>query len=336
MLLGAGTGQIFPALGSVPSTYEIETNGELLYRLCVALVERKLVDETLWSASGKIAIVFARNAVQRMIEQMCGDTFKNNIEYCCLIRDDLESYRHEDGPGPGELVAMFDLQTAGYVILGSAMKALDEHEPHLGAAFYLLLCKALRRWMRIYDHLAAGWYNEQLREMWEADDLENRDSYEFPPVDEATPPSVTIVGEWEDRRARSLLRQHRNGPHREWIEKLFTIIRLSRLRSDAVRFDQEYDDFPVPSLLLVFRENDAIHACWDHEAAHYYEVEHEPTCTVSFRPDHPDEFDHALRTMLLFLKLNMEVAGLVNLLNEWEEEHAGESEHRAEPALRAA
>ena len=337
MALGSGSGDAFPNLGAVPSTYQIETNSELLYRLCVALVERQLVDENLWLESGKIPVVFARNAVQKMIDKACGAVFDNNLEYSCDIRDDLEvSYGNGEAVGVGQLVAMFDLQTAGFLVIGQAMQALDELEPLLGAAFYLVLARALRRWMPIYDHVSAGWYNDQLREMMEDDDPDNRDSYEFPPVDEATPPSVKVVDQWQLCSARRLLRRHRNGPHGNWIDKLFTIERLSRLKSCAIRFDGEYDDLPVPSLLIVFRDNDAIHACWDHEAAHYYEASHEPACTVAFHPDQTEEFDAALRTMHIFLRLNMELAGLVNLLNDWEAKHACEPEHRTEPALRAA
>lgn len=337
MLLGAGTGEAFPSLDSVPSTYHVETNAELLYRLCVALVERKLVDESLWLASGKIPIVFARNAVQRMIDQIAGDAFKDNLQYACEIRDDVATgYYHGNSPGVGRLAAMFDLQTTGLVVIGEAMKALDQEEPLLGAAFYILLGRALRRRMPIYDHFAAEWYNERLHEMMEGEDPEDQESYEFPPVEEATPSSVKVADAWDWRTTRKLLRRHRKGPHAAWIEKLFTIERLSRLKDDSASFTDEYDSGAVSSLVILFRENDAIQACWDHEAEYYNEASNEPACTVVFRPDSPDEFDRALRTMYVFLKLNMELAELVNLLNDWEAKHAGEREHRAEPALRAA
>jgi hypothetical protein len=41
--------------------------------------------------------------------------------------------------------------------------------------------------------------------------------------------------------------------------------------------------------------------------------------------------------MAIFLRVNMELAGLIALLNDWKEEtHAGQREHRTEPSLRAA
>ena len=100
-------------------------------------------------------------------------------------------------------------------------------------------------------------------------------------------------------------------------------------------FEGEYDDPPVPSLLLVFHENDAIQACFDHESERYNETTNEPSCAVCFLPEIGEEFDAALRTMAIFLRVNMELAGLITLL-ESEETHASQREHRTEPSLRAA
>jgi hypothetical protein len=337
LTLGAGSCDVLPSLQSVRSTFQIETNGELLYRLCIALVERKLVDEELWLPSGKIPIVFARNAIQKRIDQMCGAAFEENLQYGFEVCDDPDSdYRRGESVGPGCLVAMFELQTAGFAIMGEAMKALDTQEQSLGAAFYIVLTDAVRNWMRVYDHRAADWYNEQLGDMMTDDDPENRDHYEFPDVEKAIPIGVKEVDAWPLHAARRLLRKHLDGPFAGWIEPLFRIVGFSKLHKDTVSVEENYDAPAVPSLLIVFREHDAIQACWDEEAAHYYESSFEPTCAVRFRPDNAREFDTALRTVFLFLKFNMEIALLVNLLNDYEEKHASRNQHRTESALRAA
>jgi hypothetical protein len=45
-------------------------------------------------------------------------------------------------------------------------------------------------------------------------------------------------------------------------------------------------------------------------------------CAVCFRPEVGEEFDAALRTVAIFLKGNMELAGLITLLNGMEAKHA--------------
>ena len=326
---------MLPSLKSVPGSFDLEANGALLYRLCIALVQRKLVDEKLWLAAGKIPIVFARNAIQKLVDRP--GTLKN-IEYGLEICDEPDSgYGSRAGLLPSALLAMFELQTAGFLVMGEAMRVLDRQEQYLGAAFYVVLIHSLWRWMRIYDHSAAAWHCEQLLEMMEQDDPEGRESYEFPDVEKAVPPGVKEVDGWELQAARRLLRKHRHGPFADWIERLFRIVRLSMLAKVTVSVEESHDSPPIPSILVVFRENDAIHACWDEEAAHYYESSNEPTCALRFRPNNPAELDAALRSAFIFLKLNVEVSDLANLLNDWEEEqHASRDQHRGEPALRAA
>ena len=337
-LLGQGCGETLPSLRRIPTSYRLETNGERLYRLCLALVERNLADERLWQQTGKVAVVFARSAIQRLIVDFTGGVLDGKVEYCCEVRDDLGDGNWRGGDlRDGNLMAAFELQSCGYLKIGAALAALEEQERFLGAAFYFVLLRSLYRWMRVYDHTDAEFYNEQLHEWMEQDEPQNQDAYEFPPVEEAIPEPVRTAEEWAYPNARRLLRRHLDGPHSIWIRKLLSLHRLSRLKGQVMRFEGEYDDSPVPSLLLVFSEHDAIEACFDHESDRYNETTNEPSCAVCFRPEAAEEFNAALRTMAIFLRVNMELAGLIALLNEWEEKtHASQREHRTEPSLRAA
>ncbi len=336
-MLGQGCGETLPSLRRVPTSYRLETNGERLYQLCLALVERNLADEKLWQKSGKVALVLARRAIQKLIEEFSGGMLEGKVEYCCEVRDELGTGYWRNGDlGDGKLMAMFELQACGYLKVGAALAALEKQERFLGAAYYFLLRSSLYRWMRIYDHTDAEFYNEQLHEWIEQDEPESRDAYEFPAVGEAIPEPIRTAKNWIYPSARKLLKRHLQGPHSLWIQKLLGLHRLSRLKGQVIRFEGEYDDPPVPSLLLVFSENDAIQACFDHESERYNETTNEPSCSVCFRPGVAEEFDAALRTMAIFLRVNMELAGLTTLLNDWEEKHASQREHRAEPSLRAA
>jgi hypothetical protein len=302
----------------------------------MTLVERNLADEQLWRRTGKVAVVFARTAIQKLIEEFTGGALKDKIDDCFEVRDDLGTgYWRGWAHCEGKLMAAFELQACGYLKIGAALDALEEQERFLGAAYYYLLRGSLYRWIRIYDHTDAECYNEQLHDWMEQDEPESRDAYEFPAVDKAIPEPVRTAKDWTYRSARRLLRRHLQGPCSIWIQKLLALHRLSRLNGQVMRFEGEYDDPPVPSLLLVFRENDTIQACFDHESERYNETTNEPSCAVCFRPDVGEDFDAALRTMEIFLRVNMELAGLITLL-ECEETHASQREHRTEPSLRAA
>ena len=122
-LLGQGCGETLPSLRRIPTSYRLETNGERLYRLCLALVERNLADEKLWQKTGKVAVVFARSAIQKLIEEFSGGALTDKIDYCFEVRDDLGTgYWRGGALGEGKLMAAFELQACGYLKIGAALE----------------------------------------------------------------------------------------------------------------------------------------------------------------------------------------------------------------------
>jgi hypothetical protein len=115
------------------------------------------------------------------------------------------------------------------------------------------------------------------------------------------------------------------------------IQRLSRLPLKQSRDYLElgyYDEPPLPSLLVTFKEHDAITACFDEEGQYMMEGTAEPTVCVVFSPRKPDDVRHAMRVVDRFVALNCE---LFRLIEEIQEKcHAGASVDRGEPSLRAA
>jgi hypothetical protein len=113
--------------------------------------------------------------------------------------------------------------------------------------------------------------------------------------------------------------------------------RLSRLRveqsQDSLE-DRYYDGPPLPSLLVAFKDRDAITACFDEEGQHMLEGSSEPTVCVVFSPKKADEVKHAVRVIERFVAFNTALFELVEELQE--KEHAGPDSHRGEPSFRAA
>jgi hypothetical protein len=102
------------------------------------------------------------------------------------------------------------------------------------------------------------------------------------------------------------------------------------------REDGGYDTIPLPSLLVAFKEHDAMVACFDEESQYMLEGSAEPTLGVVFSPQKPEEVRRALRVVGRFIALNLELFQLVEALAEWEKGHAGTDLDRREPSLRAA
>src|SRR6202167_4084284 len=135
-LLGQGCGETLPSLRRISASYRLETNGERLYRLCLALVERDLADEMPWKQPGKVAVVFARPAIQSLIEEFSGGALEGKIDYCFEVRDDLGTgYWRGGALGEGKLIAAFELQACGYLRIGAALEASKERERSAEQAF---------------------------------------------------------------------------------------------------------------------------------------------------------------------------------------------------------
>ena len=244
--------------------------------------------------------------------------------------------------GNGRLALTVECGGSGFLKIGPAIEALEKEAVGLGAAFYWALTYAIYRVMRIYNHDDALEYEERMKEYAEEED--NPGQHEFPEVEKALPECVRRTLKGGDRvrtmQARRLISMHRNGRYRTWIERLRTLERLSRVRlpSDpSFREDGGYDTIPLPSLVVAFKEHDAIVACFDEESQYMLEGSAEPALGVVFTPREPMEVRKAVRTVSHFVAFNCELFRLVEELTDWEKNcHAGAHLDRGEPLLRAA
>jgi hypothetical protein len=268
---------------------------------------------------------------------------QRNVEYHLSVSDVAERGGDDVLLGKGRLAVTIECSNAGFLKIGPAVAALEEETEGLGAAFYWTLTYALYRVMRIYNHDDAFQYEERMHEYAEEDE-ENRAQYEFPEVEKALPECIQKSMTRDDhaafvRETRRLLANSRTGRYRSWIEHLRKIDRLSRTRlatDPCFREDGGYDSIPLPSLVVAFKECDAVIACFDEESQYMLEGSSEPALGVVFSPQKPEEVRRAMRAIRCFVALNVELFELVEELQEWEKHHAGTHLDRGEPSLRTA
>lgn len=335
--------QGLPTLDTVPTAYNHEFRAELLYELCAALVQEGLGGPETWRKCDESAQVFAQRAIMESIGEERWNLLQRNVEYHLSVSDLAERDGEDTLLGNGRLAVTIECSGCGFLKIGPAVAALEEEAEGLGAAFYWTLTYALYRVMRIYNHDDALQYDERMHE-YAADDEENREQYEFPEVEKALPECIRKTLTCDDhysftRNARRVLRGHAGGQYRSWIEGLRKIQQLSRVRLPTdvhFREDGGYDTIPLPSLMVAFKEHDAIVACFDEESDYMLEGSAEPTVDVVFSPRKPEEVRHALRVVARFVALNCALFQLVEELQEWEKRHAGTDLDRGEPSLRVA
>jgi hypothetical protein len=332
-----------PSLEGIAIEYNHEAHAELLFDLCAALVRSGMGTPETWQKCADNALVFAKHAMMSSIGAERGDLLQRNVEYHLQVSDVAERDGYDASLGEGQLAVTIECSGCGYLKIGPAIDALEQEANGLGAAFYWMLTYALYRVMRLYNHDDAFMYEERMTEYAEAEDEGNRDQYEFPEIEKALPECIRTTLK-HDREGwmlegRRLLRRHCSGRHGSWIERLRRIQRLSRLRLKQSRDwieNGNYDSPPVPSLLVAFKDRDAITACFDEEGQYMLEGTCEPALHVVFSPQNLDEVKHALRIVGRFVALNHELFQLVEEIQQWEAHHAGTGSDRGEPSLRAA
>lgn len=332
--------QTLPSLEGQPVTYSHEARGELLYELCAALARAGLGTPKLWAECGGNALEFARSSIMNRIGARSRDLLARNIEYYLEISDVAGADEQLEF---GKLSVSISCGGCGFLKIGAALATLESEAEGLGASFYWTLIQSLYRVMRIYDYGDAEQYEERLKEYADAEDEGSREQYEFPEVEKALPPCIRkTLAEHCDNwklRNRQMLLQHRKGPHQDWIERVLNLAKLGRIVSNArdpAESGGYYDEPPLPSLLVIFEEHDAISACFDEEAQYMLEGSSEPALRVVFSPAKQEEVLKAMRAVGHFLLVNLELCRLIEAIQKSERDCEGRRRDRSDASLRAA
>lgn len=334
--------QALPSLDGQTAIYSHEVNGEMLYELCAALVRMGLGTSELWSESGQDSLVFAQRSIANRIGKETIALLERNVEYHLEVSDVVGA--DSAGLSTGQLAITIECSGCGFLKIGPALRALESEEEGLGAAFYWTLIRSLYRVMRIYDHSDAQAYEENLIEYAQEDEPANRDQYEFPEVDKALPECICKSLKHESDHWRleykRLLRRHRNGRCRNWIRHVETIAKLARIRArsgEREDFDGYYDGPPLPALLIVFEEHDAVAACFDEESQHMLEGSAEPAFCSVFTLDNAEQCSVAMRAAERFVLVSRELCELIEEIQAWERNRdEGRDRNRGDASLRAA
>jgi hypothetical protein len=340
--LARRTGQALPSLESVPVSYNHEVHSELLYELCGALVRCGIGQPCHWKQSEASGNVFAQTAIRQAITNKRLELLARNLEYHLQVADVIEHCGDDRALEASELAVLITSGNCGYLEIGNALEALEREERGLGAAFYWEFTSSLYRVMRLYNHDDAMMREEQLHEWADQEDEESEGEHEFPEVDKALPECIRVtLKESRPRRwlfNRRFLLKHRNGRFGSWIQRLRCIQRLARLYSKSGRDlgDGYYDSSPLPTLLVVFKQNDAIAACFDEESQYMLESSPEPALSVVFSPQNDADVAKARKIIERFVLINCELFQLVETIQEWERTDERRDIDRRELSLRAA
>jgi hypothetical protein len=286
--MAQGSGLLIPRLDAVPLVHRLVADDRLAVMLAKALVDLNIAVPGDWKRAECDPTSFIRLTLERWIDTHGGSAIRHRFLLSAVISNTPCEWAERDETKPNQLFLIVEPSEAscGCVSFGPTLQLLENVHPRLPATFFSLFVGAVNAWIRVYDHRDAEERAETLRE-WAAQEPD-ADQYEIPDVLGSIPPCMRQEALDESELAR--LKDKINNP---LANKLVdAVLSLDRVSAQANRpelgddIGQQLSDCnpPLPCLLAVFAEADAIAACFDEEAQGMMEVTLEPNTIIPFDP----------------------------------------------------
>jgi hypothetical protein len=260
----------------------------LAVMLAKALVELCIAVPRDWKRAERDPTSFIRITLERWIATHGGSAIRHRFLLSGVISNSPCEWAERDEARPNQLFLILEPSeaTCGCATFGPTLRLLESVHPQLPATFFHLFVGALNRWLRIYDYRDAEERVETLRE-WAAQEPD-ADQYEMPDVEGSIPPCMRQEALDEGELAH--LKDKIDDPLA--MKLVEAALSLDRVSAQAERpelgddIGQQLSDCnpPLPCLLAVFAEADAIAACFDEEAQGMMEVTPEPNLIIPFDP----------------------------------------------------
>jgi hypothetical protein len=260
----------------------------LAVNLAKALVELDIAVPGDWGKAERDPTSFIRVTLEHWIRKHGGSAIRHRFLLSAVISNSPSEWAERDETKPNQLFLIVEPSeaTCGCVTFGPTLILLESVHPQLPATFFHLFVGALNRWSRIYDYRDAEERAEMLRE-WAAQEPD-ADQYELPSVVGSIPPCIrqTVL----DQGELAHLKDNINDPRaKKLVDAVFALDHLSTQAERPELDDNAREQLsdcnpPLPCLLAVFADGDAIAGCFDEEAQGMMEVEPEPNIIIPFDP----------------------------------------------------
>lgn len=277
----------FVDLKPVPAEYRIIQGERAAAQLALNLLDAGVLSGEDWGSSQGDPLTFLHQGLERWLDSNGREQIRQQFFLDVVLSTSLDRFSYRSEPCEENLATVFltiEPDSAGYVVLGPTLRLLDQVHPRLPATFLHLFLGALNRWTRVYDYRDALDRLERMREWYEGDP--EAEQMELPNVDAAIPESARRrpLG---SRALETVLDGCRSRQVQALVRKAEELGRASRSAERPVVSDEQRGSLmdcaePVPALVAVFEERDAIEGAFDEEAQGMLEVTPEPNLIIPF------------------------------------------------------
>jgi hypothetical protein len=292
--MASGSQLLIPHLNHAPTGYRFHAGERATIRLAQALVELDIADPNDWERVSRDPTEYIQATLNRWIDLHGGRTIERRFCLRLVLSEVLDEYFDGGEPDPDgrELYLILHPESAAYVVTGPTLELLECEHPRLSATFYHLFTGALNRWVRVYDYRDAEDRVEMLREWAEGEE----EQYEIADVAASTPTCMKQKP-LSLRTFRQIGAQAKGSEARALIARTLELGRVSEAAKRPEFTDEMGEQLsdsnpPLPTVLVVFSEADAIEAHFDDESQNMTEASPEPNLIIPF-----NAFDHSMLEM---------------------------------------
>jgi hypothetical protein len=301
LLMGTGDQLGIPRLEGVPLEYCYSAGDSALIALARMLLELDLAAPEQWEPAHHDPGAYVLNALKCWIATHGGDSIRRRFDLYVTLSSCLDEYseKNEENPDGTQLYLTIDPDRCGFVVLGPTLELLESVHPELPATFYHVFAGALTGWVRLYDFRDAEDRVSMLLEWVEGE--ADADEYELPDVEGCIPPSLRRPP-LNHRTLRSIREQTAITQGASLIDAVLDLESISRQAKRPKLTDEMREELcdtnpPLPSLLAVFAEGDAVEGCFDEDGQTMMEVTPEPSVILPFNAHQPESVRRAFRTL---------------------------------------
>lgn len=285
-LMAQGSGSAIPRLDGIPMVHHWVADDTLAVTLAKSLVELGIAEPEDWQRAEHGPSSFIGRTLERWIEAHGGTAIRRRFILEARISTSPCSWADENESNPQRLFFTLEPSEAACVVFGPTLTLLRGFHPGLPATFFYQFVAALNRWIRVYDLRDAQERIENLKD-WIANEPE-AEQYELPDVQGSIPPCMKQPPLKQSELTR--LKSKISDPLAAQLVGM--VLRLNRVSRKAERPTLGDDvgellsdcNPPLPSLLAIFSESDAIEACFQEESEYMMEVTPEPNLILPFNP----------------------------------------------------
>ena len=307
-----------PQLAGIPTGQRLIADDRLAVTLAESLVKLDIASPEDWEKAEHDPTSYIRITLQRWIDAHGGAAIRRRFLLAAAISTVPCEWAERDESQSNRLFLIVEPSEAscGCVVFGPTLDMLERVDPQLPATFFHLFSGALNGWIRIYDYRDAEERVETLRE-WIAQEPD-ADQYELPDVAGCIPPYMR-QSSVEGHELARIKDKIRDPLARKLVEATLSLEHTSG-QAERPEISEDVSQLlcdcnpPLPSLVAVFAESDAVAACLDDEAQGMMELTPEPNLIIPFSPGDAASVHSASRTFAVACETIAAASRLVDLM----------------------